>query len=154
MGFGMMKLPRFLLGPAMPPSIERRVYGPDSSPEEIAAIQARLSRYNADTFVWEEMPIQSPFSVEVMLREIQRQTANLPSFNLVVNLTQAEPPPQEVRTALYRSLDALTNMKRCACYTGRNFLLNAAAKFVLVAVRVKVTVHKTLEDALRDVGAT
>ena len=69
----------------MPPSIERRVYGPDSSPEEIAAIQARLSRYNADTFVWEEMPIQSPFSVEVMLREIQRQTANLPSFNLVVN---------------------------------------------------------------------
>lgn len=138
----------------MPPSIERKVYGPDSTNEEVEAIRARLSRHNHDTFIWHELPLQSPFSVEIMCDEIKRQTAELPAFNFVVDLTEAEPPPQEVRTALYRTLDSLTKMKRCACFTGRNFLINAAAKFVLIAVRVPMTVRKTQEEALRDVGAS
>lgn len=136
----------------MPIQIERRAYGPSSTPEEVAAIQARLRRIGKSSLLWVELPVQSPFSVSVMLAEIHRLTASMDGFYLVVDLTQADPPPQEVRSALYKGLDQLVKMRKCACFTGRNFLLNAAVKFVLAAVRVPVTMHKTQEEALREVG--
>lgn len=133
-------------------SIERRVYGPNSTPEEVAAIKARLTKIGKSSFLWEEMPVQSPFSVQTMLEELRLRSESMSEFNLVVDLRNADPPPQDVRTALYKGLDSLTKMRRCACFTGRNFLLTAAVKFVLAAVRTPMTAHRTLEEALLAVG--
>jgi hypothetical protein len=43
-----------------------------------------------------------------------------------------------------------TKMRRVAVFTGRNFMLNVAAKFVLgAAIGLKnLTVHSTLEEAV------
>jgi hypothetical protein len=136
----------------MPIQIERRAYGPASTKEEAAAIRARLRRIGKSSLVWQEMPVQSAFSVSLLMDEIHRLTESMDWFHLIVDLTHADPPPQEVRSALYKGLDHLPKLRKCACFTGRNFLLNAAVKFVLAAVKVPVTMHKTLEEALREVG--
>ena len=133
-------------------SIERRIYGPSSTPEEVAAIKARLTKVGKITFLWEEMPVQSPFSVQTMLEELPQRSESMSEFHLIVDLRSADPPPQDVRTALYKGLNSLTKMRKCACFTGRNFLLTAAVKFVLAAVRIPMPAYRTIEEALLAVG--
>jgi hypothetical protein len=45
--------------------IEARAYGPDSTPEEIAAIKARVYLYAPDIIMWQEVPVMSVFQVEM-----------------------------------------------------------------------------------------
>jgi len=130
--------------------IQARPYGPESTAEEIAAIKSRLTRLNAKVVQWEELPVQTAFTVNIMVEVIADVTKDMPEFYLLVDLSNASTPTQPVRAALVKSLVHLKSMKRVVCYTGRNFLLNVAAQFVLTAVlKSDSWVYKTREDALK-----
>lgn len=133
-------------------TIEKRPYGPDSSADEIQAIRARLTPLNQSQFLWEEMPIQSRFSIQLMVEQLQAATVNLPQYDLVVDLRSAVPPSQEVRAALFAALKSFPKMRKCACVTGRNFLMNVAAKFVFSSLSIPVSTHKTMEEGFRELG--
>ena len=136
----------------MTATIEKRAYGPGSSEAEIQAIKARLTPLSATAFRWEEMPVQSPFSVQTMVEVMQVRTRGLAQWDLIVDLRSASPPSQEVRAALFAALKQFPTMRKCACVTGRNFLMNVAAKFVFSSLSIPVSVHKTMEDGLREIG--
>ena len=51
----------------MTKKIEARPYGPDSTPEEIEAIRARLTWYEPGILLWRELPVQTIFSVRIKM---------------------------------------------------------------------------------------
>jgi len=76
----------------------------------------------------------------------------LPTYDLLIDLTEAQPPNAEIRSRLKRLFGAQSNLRTAAVFTGKNFMLNVAAKFVLGgSVGLKnFSVHTTLEQALEE----
>ena len=54
--------------------LEQRAYGPHSTPEECDAIADRVSRIEECVLLMREMPVQSPFSINVSLRLTSEST--------------------------------------------------------------------------------
>jgi hypothetical protein len=130
--------------------IQARPYGPESTAEEIAAIKSRMTLLSPKVLQWEEMPVQTPFTVNIMIEAMAELSKDMPEFYLLVDLSKANTPTQPVRAALVKSMSNFKSLTRIVCYTGRNFLLNVAAQFVLTAVmQSNAWVYKTREDALK-----
>jgi hypothetical protein len=131
------------------PPVEERAYGEDSTPAEVAAIRARIYLHRPSVIMYVEMPVQSAFHIGVFDERLRELSSSLPSFDLLIDLTAAKPPGAETREALKRLFAArLTGVRRAAAFTGRNFMLNVAAKFVLGSFGLRdFSVHGTLAAA-------
>jgi hypothetical protein len=130
--------------------IEARAYGPDSSPEEAEAIRSRISLLRDDIILYREMPVQSPFHLDLFEEELVRVSKELPAIALLIDLTEAKPPNAPTRERLREIFCRLVNLRAAAVFTERNFVLNIAAKFVLSGLGLRsYTIHTTREEALK-----
>jgi hypothetical protein len=131
-------------------TIEARAYGPESSPEEAKAISDRVYLLEPNIIMYREMPVQSQFHLDLFQAKLDEVTAQCgESYSLLLDLTEAESPSAETRARLRQVFGSLSKLRAVAVFTGRNFLLNIAAKFVLHGMGVKLsTVHRTKEEAL------
>jgi hypothetical protein len=128
-------------------------YGPDSTPEEIAAIRARIAPLVADVILYREMPVQSPFHLDLFEQELLRLSAAMPELALLIDLTEAQPPSAQTRERLREIFGQLANLRAVAVFTHKNFVINLAAKFVLHGLGLKAyTIHRTREEALAALG--
>ncbi len=129
--------------------IERRAYGPKSTPEEIALIRQRIQPHSAEVVLLREMPVQSLFQVGIFEERLYEITRNMRSFGLLVDLTEADFPSAEVRTRLKKMFGSFPAMRAIGVFTGRNFLINTAAKYILSEHGLPpFDVLKTREEAL------
>ena len=129
---------------------EARAYGPDSTSEEVQAIRDRVYKYRDGIVMYRELPIQSPFQLDIFQETLTEEGAGVPSYDLLIDLTEAQPPNAEIRSRLKRLFGSQANLRTAAVFTGKNFMLNVAAKFVLSGIGLKsFSVHKTLEQALQ-----
>jgi hypothetical protein len=130
---------------------EQRPYNEDSTPEEIAAIRERISVYRPpDLLMYAEMPVPSPFACRIFKEQFDVLTADLPQYDLILDLTVAKVPDAVVREALKKLFGSQAKLRRAAVFTERNLLLNMAARYVLGSVGLRdITVHRTLEEALK-----
>lgn len=129
---------------------EARAYGPDSTPTEIQAIKDCIFQYAPGIVYWRELPVQSAFHLELFEARIHELTAGRP-YHLLIDLLVVQPPSAESRAALRRTFTRLHGINRVAVFTGRNFMLNVAAKFVLTNAGIKnFAVYRTLEEAVED----
>src|SRR5262245_2619789 len=103
--------------------LEARPYGPDSTPEEIAALRERVMRLADNLLMYQEVPIPSLFQVGVFREKLDTLAADMTHFDLIVDLTAAKPPNAEVREALRKLFTSQPKMQRVAVFTGRNFML-------------------------------
>jgi hypothetical protein len=135
-------------------TLEQRQYGEDSTPDEIAAIRERLSVYRPpDLFMYLEMPAPSPFACRIFKEQFDQLTADLPHYDVILDLTVAKAPDAATRVALKKLFGSLDKMRRVTVFTERNFMLNVAARFVLGSTGLRdFTVHKTLDEALKAIG--
>ena len=121
-----------------------------SSPTEIEAIREHVCLYKNNIILWREVPVMSPFQVELFQQKLELLAQQFPSFDLLIDLTGAQHPPDaEIRAQLRMIFKSQRNLHAVAVFTGRNFMLNVAARFVLGAVGVAFSVHSTKEEALR-----
>ncbi|MCX4247813.1 hypothetical protein [Paraliomyxa miuraensis] len=134
--------------------LENRPYGPDSTEDEQRAIRAQVVRISDDVVLYRETPVVTAFSLDLMFGRIGELTAGRSPFYLVIDLTVTGPPSAEVRQYL-RGLFRALEPAYVAVFTGKNFMLNVAAKFVLGKVfgGVRHSVHKTLDEALQAVAS-
>jgi hypothetical protein len=133
-------------------TFERRPYGPDSTPEEIQAIKDCIFVYQPGIIYWRELPVQSLFQYDLLDERLKEETTNLTSFDLLVDLVRAARPSPAIRERLRQLFKSKEKLRRVAVFTGRNFMLNVAAKFVLggsVGLR-NFSVSRTLEEALEE----
>jgi hypothetical protein len=131
--------------------LEARAYGEDSTPDEIAAIRGRISVYRApNILMYFEVPVPSPFQIKLFSERLNELSAGLERYDLIIDLTIAKPPNAAVREGLKQLFKGQTKLRRAAVFTGRNFMLNVAARFVLGSIGLpEFSVDKTLEEALK-----
>ncbi|MBF0562990.1 MAG: PAS domain S-box protein, partial [Alphaproteobacteria bacterium] len=134
-----------------PVEIEPRPYGPESSPEECRALRDCIYLFDDAVVMWKEVPIQTPFQIGLFGEELLAVTSGMDSFSLLIDLTEAKKPNAEVREALRRLFAAQTRIVYVAVFTGKNWLLNHAARFILGGSlgRRKFSVHKTRDEAVK-----
>jgi hypothetical protein len=140
-----------MAGPSF--KFEVRPYGPASTPEEVQAIKDCVYVYKPGIVMYKELPVQSIFQLDLFHEKLNDVGSKLESYALLIDLIEAKPPGAEIRTRLKTLFGSQKNMRTAAAFTGKNFMLNVAAKFVLSGIGLKsFTVHKTLDEALEAVG--
>lgn len=130
--------------------LQARPYGPDSTPEEVAAIRARMRLLEPGILIWQELPIQTVFSVRIAAEKLNELIETGKKAKELVDLREATSPSREVRNELGRLYKDHPKLTHIAIVTGKNYLMNVAARFisVLLGFGVKCTFHSTMEEAL------
>lgn len=121
-------------------TIEAKEYGPDSTPEEIRAIQERLYLAGPGLVMYREVPHPTPFQIRLFADKLKELTSGLGSYAMVLDLTQARPPGRRCREALRELFAAQGNLRRVAVVTGGNFILNGIAKLLLKSSGVRAPI--------------
>lgn len=129
--------------------IEARAYGPDSTPEEIAALRARLFHYAPGIIRWNEVPVMSIFQLDLFEARLNELTRDLDSFKVLIDATTTQTPGAEVRAKLKKIFNSQPRLKRAALFTGKNMVANVAATIIVRHFGLKsFSLHTTIEEAL------
>src|SRR5262245_39902898 len=113
---------------------ETRGYDHTSTPEQVEALRERVYLHSPGVVMYREVPVPTLFQLDVFQGKLTELTRSMDSYALLVDLTEAAPPTAEIRAHLRIAFSARTNIRICAVFTGRNFMLNVAAKFVLSGI--------------------
>jgi hypothetical protein len=133
-------------------------YGPGATREESEAIADRVSIIGERILLIDELPVQSPFSVDLMFDRIERLARAWDRFAYVVDLTEAKRPCTETRAALKtRVLRLLPRITHVAVAVGDNLLMRAMARLFaygmgLPSVGIHATRAEAIEEARRVMG--
>lgn len=129
--------------------LEARAYGPDSSPQEIEAIEQRIYMHETGALYWHEIPIQSPFHVGIVNRRLHELSRKLEHYDLIIDLSTARPPDTRARAALREMFNEQVKLRRTAVLTKKNFMLGALARLVLSNSGLRnFGICRTLPEAL------
>ncbi len=130
-------------------AIEARAYGPDCTPEERDALRNRVTLIESDVVLFFEVPVPSPYQLDIAWGRIGELTNHLPRFFLVVDLSVASRPKPEVRTHLKNLILTRRQPAYTAIATEANFVLNVAARFVFASTGLRnFSIHRHRADAI------
>ncbi len=127
--------------------IEAREYGPTSSKAEIEALRHRVVFHKGFTVLFEEVPVGSSFQVDVCFGRVEELLHEHDCHSLIIDLRQAARPKPATREKLRDRVAEMQQLKRLVAFTGKNFLVNVAARFVMAGIPQQVSVCKTLAEA-------
>lgn len=133
-------------------------YGPGATREESEAIADRVSVAGERILVIHELPVQSPFSVNLMFDRMEQFARTWDRFAYVVDLTEAKRPDPETRAVLkVRVLRLLPRITHVAVAVGDNLLMRAMARLFaygmgLPSVGIHTTRAEAIEEARRVMG--
>jgi len=105
-----------------------------------------------------EIPVQSPYSVNLMFDKVEALSQNWKRFAYVVDLTAAKRPDAETRAVLKeRSMHVSTRVAHVALVVGNNPIMRAMARlFAYTMGFTSVGIHaaraEAIEEARRVVG--
>ena len=130
--------------------LENKPYDTNASPEEVALIKQSVQMLNDSTIIFKEVFFPNPFTIGITFLEMGRLTSEHPGCCILIDLTDAGRPDAESRKEIHKGFLVLQkNIKHVAYFTGKNFIINTAIKFVMYGTGVEsFSVHKAKENAL------
>jgi len=129
--------------------IEARAYGPESTPEEIAAIQARLTVVDDNVVLWRELPVMSPFSVDVCYDRLEALCRAHGCRLALVDVRGGGRPDAAARKRIQQRVTRVDNqLVHVAIVVGANPLVRVAARFVQAGMPVRASIHATIEEGM------
>ena len=135
--------------------IEKKLYTADSTPEEVAAIKKRTWVYK-DRIIWvNELPLLSPFSININFDQLDVQSEGMDSYVLIIDLRNSARPDAKTRRTINRRFTLIKDqLRHCAYITGKNSLINTAIRFVMYGMEhSSYSVSQTESQALRKAEA-
>jgi len=138
--------------------LQQRPYGPESSDAECKAIADRTSVVDEHVLLMHEIPVQSPFSVNLMFDRLEVLAREWDRFSYVADLTEAKRPDPETRAALKeRVFRVRARVTHVAIVVGNNLIMRAMARLFahgmgLVSVSIHGTRAEAIEEAARAMG--
>lgn len=130
--------------------IENREYGEDSSDEEREAIAERVSVYSDGLIAVRQMPVPTTFSLDLMWDRIRELVRDMPSYSMMIDLSETSKPSDDVRAHL-KKLFGTISPDHVAAFTERNPILTKAASVIFGKLGLKsYSVHRTRADALAE----
>lgn len=129
--------------------IEARPYGPDSSADEVAALQARVSIDDANILVVREIPISTPFSIDVLHDRIEQLLERHQCSAMLVDLRTSGRSDAATRQRINeRTARLMGRLRHIAVIVPANPLVKASARFAQASMPVPVTLHESIEDGM------
>src|SRR5262249_45573301 len=105
--------------------VEARAYGPESTPEEGAALKERVYFFSEGGVMYRETPIQTVFQLDRFEEKLDALAATVDStYGLLIDLTEAEPPSAAIRARLKKLFARQHKLRHASVFTGKNFMLN------------------------------
>lgn len=132
---------------------EKRPYTETSTKEEIAAIKQSVWIEDTGFIKLKEIPVMSPFSINLMFDQIELLGQQFDSYVFLVDLRASDRPDAMTRKTLYQRFNKITNIRHTTFCTGKNFLINTVIRFVMFQTKVpSYTVCKTMDEALHSIN--
>ena len=130
--------------------IESRPYGPDATADEIEALRARVWKAEDRLFVYDEVPIQTLFTLDLLFDRLEELATGLDRFAYVVDLSGVKRPGAEVRERLKERVQRLNpRLAHVAIVVGNNIVIRAVAKLAAFATGFRsFTSNVSVEDGL------
>ena len=135
-------------------NLDERAYLSDSTREESEAIAERVSRIDERVLLMREIPVQSPFSINLMFDRLETLARGWDRFSYVVDLSEARRPDAETRAALKeRVVRVNPRVTHVAIVVGGNVLMRAMARLLAYGMGMNsVGVHVTRAEAIEEAG--
>jgi len=133
--------------------LERRKYFKDSTEEEIEALRARVTILEDKIVLLKEIPVVTPFSIDTLFAKMKEISSSFDACGFLIDLTDTGMPDAISRRQLNSQFKlALSNVKHVSFVTGKNFIINTAARFVMHQTNLKsYSVNKTLEEGVLEI---
>ena len=131
-------------------AIETRPYGPESSPAERLELRDRVWEVEDALFMLVEVPVQTPFTLDVMFDRLEELAAGLNRFAYVVELSSVRRPDARTRERLRQRVARINpRLAHVSVVVGANAVIRAVAKLAAFAVGFRsISFHGTINDAL------
>jgi hypothetical protein len=100
-----------------------------------------------------ELPVQSPFSIDVMFDRVEALSQDWPQFAYVVDLTEAKRPNPQTRAALkVRATRIQPRLAHVAIVVGNNLIMRAMARLFAHSMGLlSASIHATRAEAIERV---
>jgi hypothetical protein len=131
-------------------TIEARPYGADASPSERTELQERVWRVEDRLFMMVEVPIQSPFTLDVLFDRLEELAAGLDRFAYVVDLSGVKRPDARTRERLRQRVTQINpHLAHVGVVVGANAVIRAVAKLAAFAVGFRsISFHMSVDGAV------
>jgi hypothetical protein len=131
-------------------TIEARPYGTDASLNERDYLRERVWRVEDRLFMLKEVPVQTPFTLDVLFDRLLELAAGLDRFAYVVDLTGVERPDAKAREKLrQRAGEINPRLAHVGVVVGTNAVIRAVAKLAAFAVGFRsISFHRSVDGAM------
>ncbi len=127
---------------------EERKYSEDSTEEEIQAIKDNVFIYDPQIIYLDEIPVVSPFSINLVFDEITLLGETLGKHGLVIDIRGTRIPDAVTRRVINQRFGRVCEtISHVAFCTGKNVIINTAARFVMYQTNLEsFSINKTVEE--------
>jgi hypothetical protein len=131
-------------------TIEARPYGSDTSPSERDELRDRVWRIEDRLFMLVEVPVQTPFTLDVLFDRLEEMAVGLDRFAYVVDLSGVKRPDARVREKLrQRVVQINPRLAHVGVVVGVNAVIRAVAKLAAFAVGFRsISFHISVDQAV------
>ncbi len=132
---------------------EKRPYLEDATPEEIQAIKNNVIIYDPQILYLDELPVVSPFSIGLVFDQVELLGQQLNRHGLIVDIRNTKRPDAITRRLInQRFTQVCEHLAHVSFCTGKNFLINTAAKFVMYQTNLdSYSINTTIEEAVASI---
>ena len=132
-------------------NFEQRAYNEDATEEEIQAIKNEVFIYDKEIVYYKEILVVSPFSINLSFDEVERLGEQMGKHGLLIDIRQVKNPDARTRRTINsrfsKICDSVEHVSFC---TGKNVLLNTAARFVMYQTNLdSFSIHKTVAASVQ-----
>ena len=131
-------------------TIEARPYGTDASPSERSELRERVWKIDDRLFMMVEVPVQTPFTLDVLFDRLEELAAGLDQFAYVVDLSGVKRPDARVREKLRERVGRINpRLVHAALVVGGNAVIRAVAKLAAFSLGFpSFSFHNSVEQAV------
>jgi len=132
---------------------EKISYSDDSPPHIVEAIKNRVSIIEDRIILLDEIPIVSPFSINLVFNQMTSFAKTMKDCGYLIDITDTDLPTAEARRAINSQFQStLSNVKHVSFITGKNFIINTAARVVMYQTSLdSFTISKTRQEGIDEI---
>ena len=131
-------------------TVETGPFEPNTTSDLRDEIQKRAWKVEDRLFMMVEVPVQTPFTLDVMFDRLEELAEGLDRFAYVVDLSAVKRPDARVREKLKQRVGRINQrLVHAGLVIGGNAVMRAVAKLAAFSVGFRsFSFHKTVDDAM------
>lgn len=113
------------------------------------AIKDRIVILDHQTILLNDLQVNTPYTLEILLNEVSRKGRSLGRYSLIIDGRKSVLPDGKNRKKINEMFSLMSEeLSHVSFCTGRKLVLNTAAKFIIYRTKLKsYSFNSTLEEA-------